>query len=71
VLEEPQALRHVLIDNVDKLVAKPTLLIPRLVPACVAVRQTSAKFNRIDCEEVNPELAAVFRKFWDEPANCV
>jgi hypothetical protein len=26
-------------------------------------RQTSAKFNGIDCEEVNPELATIFHKF--------
>jgi hypothetical protein len=67
VPKEPRALQHVLIDDVDELVTKPALLICRPAPTHVAVHQTSAEFDRIDCGEVNPKLAAVFRKFWDKP----
>jgi hypothetical protein len=61
VPKEPQSLRHVSINNVDKHVAKLALLICRPAPARVAVCQTSAKFDGINREEVKPELAAVFR----------
>jgi hypothetical protein len=67
VPEEPRALPYILINNVDELVAEPALLIHRPAPAHIAIRQTSAEFDRIDREEVNPEFAAVFHKFWDEP----
>jgi hypothetical protein len=67
VPKEPQALRRVSINDTDKLIAEPALLIHRPAPACVAIHQTSAKFDGINHEEVNPKLAAVFCEFWDEP----
>jgi hypothetical protein len=38
VPKEPQAPQHILIDNADKLVAKPALLIRRPAPVRVALR---------------------------------
>ncbi len=67
VPEEPGAQRHVSIIDADKLVAKPALLIHRPAPAHVAKRQISVEFNGTDCEEVNPELAPIFREFQNEP----
>jgi hypothetical protein len=67
VPKEPQAPRHISINDADKLVAEPTLFIHRPAPARIAVCQTSTKFDEIDCEEVNPKLAAVFHEFWDKP----
>ncbi len=63
VPKEPQALQHILIDDADELIAKPALLIHKPVPARVAVCQTSAEFDGIDCEKVNPKLAAIFCNF--------
>jgi hypothetical protein len=67
VPKEPGALGHVSIDSAYKLVAKPTLLLQRTVPARVAKHRTSAKFDGTDQEEANPELAAIFHKFWGKP----
>ncbi len=66
VPKEPGALQHILIEDANELVAEPALLLQRLVPARVAMRRTSAELDRTDQEEVNPELAAVFRKFHDK-----
>jgi hypothetical protein len=63
VPKELQALQHISIVDADELVAKSALLIRRPVPVGVAEHQTSAEFDGVDCEEVNPKLAAVFREF--------
>jgi hypothetical protein len=47
VPKEPQALRHILTNDVDELVAEPALLILRPAPARVTVCQTSSEFDRI------------------------
>jgi hypothetical protein len=67
VPKELGALQHVSINEANKLVAKPALLLRRPVPACIAKHQTSAKFDGTDQEEVNPKLATIFHKFRDKP----
>jgi hypothetical protein len=48
VPKELGALRHVSINNANKLVAKPTLLLQRPAPGHIAKCQTCAKFNGTD-----------------------
>jgi hypothetical protein len=67
VSKEPGALQHVSVDNAYKLVAEPALLLQRLAAVRFAECCYSAKFDGTDREEVNPELAAIFREFWDKP----
>jgi hypothetical protein len=69
VPKEPGALRHVLIEDFNKLVAEPALLLQSPAPARITEHQTSAKFDGPDQEEVNPELSAVFREICDKPCN--
>jgi hypothetical protein len=67
VPKEPGALQHVSIKEANELVAKPALFLQRPAPAHIAEHQTSTEFNRTDQAELNPKLAAIFRKFWDKP----
>ncbi len=69
VPKEPGALRNILIEDVNELVAEPALLLQSPAPARVTERRTSAKFDGPDREEVNPELFAVFREICDKPGN--
>jgi hypothetical protein len=54
VPEELGALQHVLIEDANKLIAEPALLLQRPAPVRVAMRRTSVELNGTNQEEVNP-----------------